>query len=315
MFDRIGILTLAALLAAGAYAQTTWYVDDDAPNDPGPGDPGVSDPGEDGSAEHPFDAIQEAIDAAVNGDEVVVADGTYTGYGNRDLDFCGKAITVRSENGPENCVIDCEAAPDDWYWGFYFYGNESGSTVLNGVTITNAYADCGAAICCQGGASPTIINCIIARNGALSSAGGIYCSGTTTIVGCTFLENTAGGAGGLMCSGNVLVADCIFSGNMGSYGAGGISCGGEAMIIACVVTNNFAGEYGGGVFCDDETTIANCVISANAAEYGAGVCCWGGSPSIRNCMIVDNRWAEWGGASDALRAVRQSRTACCRGIS
>ncbi len=187
MFDRIGILTLAALLgaglvlAAGAYGQTTWHVDDDAPLDPGPGDPGVSDPDEDGSAEHPFDAIQEAINAAVNGDQVVVADGTYTGYGNRDLDFCGKAITVRSENGPDNCVIDCEGGPDDWHWGFYFCNNESGTTVLNGLTITNGYADCGAGIYCQGGASPTIINCIIARNGALSSAGGIYCSGTTTI--------------------------------------------------------------------------------------------------------------------------------------
>jgi hypothetical protein len=30
------------------------------------------------------------------------------GLGNKDLDFKGKAITVKSDNGPENCVIDCE---------------------------------------------------------------------------------------------------------------------------------------------------------------------------------------------------------------
>jgi hypothetical protein len=52
--------------------------------------------------------IQAGIDAAVNGDTVLVADGTYTGVGNRDIDFKGKAITVKSENGPENCIIDCE---------------------------------------------------------------------------------------------------------------------------------------------------------------------------------------------------------------
>ena len=65
------------------------FVDDDAPADPGPGDTSVSDPAEDGSAEHPFDAIQEAIDAAQDGQVVVVRDGLYTGAGNRRIYFRG----------------------------------------------------------------------------------------------------------------------------------------------------------------------------------------------------------------------------------
>jgi hypothetical protein len=48
------------------------YVDDNAPNDPGLGDPLISDPAEDGSAEHPFDAVQQAINAAAHGDEVII---------------------------------------------------------------------------------------------------------------------------------------------------------------------------------------------------------------------------------------------------
>jgi hypothetical protein len=47
-------------------AEFTYFVDDDANNDPGPGDPNISDPLEDGSRQHPFDAIQEAINAATD---------------------------------------------------------------------------------------------------------------------------------------------------------------------------------------------------------------------------------------------------------
>ncbi|MBN2588373.1 MAG: hypothetical protein JXA96_00805, partial [Sedimentisphaerales bacterium] len=54
-----------------------------------------------------FNNIQAAIDDANDGDIVLVAPGTYTGEGNRDIDFMGKAITVKSEYGPESCIIQC----------------------------------------------------------------------------------------------------------------------------------------------------------------------------------------------------------------
>jgi len=69
----------------------------------------------DGSGDYP--TIQAAIDAASDYDVVVVADGNYTGEGNKNLDFGGKAITLRSQNGPEKCIIDCEGNGR----GFYFY--------------------------------------------------------------------------------------------------------------------------------------------------------------------------------------------------
>ena len=54
------------------------YVDDDAASDPGPGDLNVSDPEEDGTPEHPFDSVQEAIDVAgAGGPESWFRPGTY----------------------------------------------------------------------------------------------------------------------------------------------------------------------------------------------------------------------------------------------
>ena len=92
-----------------------------------------------------FDNIQAAIDYSTNGDLIYVLPGTYTGPGNRDIDFMGKAVTVTGVD-PEDpyivaaTVIDCEHASR----GFYFHTAEQANSVLAGLTITNGYADYGA---------------------------------------------------------------------------------------------------------------------------------------------------------------------------
>ncbi|MFH0774646.1 MAG: hypothetical protein V2A53_04015 [bacterium] len=45
-----------------------------------------------------YPTIQAAISAAITGDTVWVADGTYTGTGNKNLGWTGKKITVNSVN-------------------------------------------------------------------------------------------------------------------------------------------------------------------------------------------------------------------------
>jgi len=60
------------------------------------------------SSEYP--TIQSAINVALTGDTVLVADGLYVGAGNRDIDANGKDIVLRSENGPEATIIDCQGS-------------------------------------------------------------------------------------------------------------------------------------------------------------------------------------------------------------
>ncbi|MDI6736458.1 MAG: hypothetical protein QME42_09775 [bacterium] len=62
-----------------------------------------------------YGTIQLAINAAAASDTVWVADGVYTGANNKNLSWSGKKITVRSVNGPENTIIDCQNSGRGFY--------------------------------------------------------------------------------------------------------------------------------------------------------------------------------------------------------
>lgn len=110
--------------------------------------------------------IQSGINAAALGDTVLVLAGTYSGAGNRDIDFGGKNIVVRSASGPLYTTIDCGGSPSEVHIGFYIHFLEDTTCVLDGFTVTNAYTaveyEDGAIIC--SGASPTIRNCVVTQN-------------------------------------------------------------------------------------------------------------------------------------------------------
>jgi hypothetical protein len=188
------------------------YVDDDAPNDPGPNDPDISDPNENGSVEHPFDAIQEAINSAAPGETLIVLPGVYTGIGNRDIDLKGKAITVCGKDGPSTCIIDCQSTGR----GFVFHSSESSLSVLEGLTIINGNGERGGGICFTDNSSPTIRNCILTNNTAAFYGGAIAVeNGSPTIMNCTFSSNSAAFVGGCVSctSGSPILTNCILWGD------------------------------------------------------------------------------------------------------
>lgn len=133
--------------------------------------------------------IQLGINGAMNGDTVLVAAGTYTGPGNRELDFLGKSIIVVSESGPEMTIIDCEASALSPRFGVGFYKGESEQTRFEGFTITGAYsamyADSGAIFC--NNATPVIRNCIVIEN----DGNGVRCTngGSPSLYNCDIIYN------------------------------------------------------------------------------------------------------------------------------
>ena len=196
----------------------------------------------DGSGD--YETIQEGIDAAQDGDEVVVCDGVYIGPGNKNLDFAGKAITVRSANGPDNCIIDCENEFPSR--GFYFHSGETRASLLQGLTITNAHAVDGAGIYCDH-SSPTIADCTIVANVAMfmgGGGGGVGCKNNSSpaITECRVTENWAGLFGGGIYSeaSSPNITDCTIMGNRADEGGGILVLYGHAIIANCTITRNMA---------------------------------------------------------------------------
>lgn len=240
-----------------------------------------------------YPTIQDAIDAAVDGDVVIVADGTYTGIGNKNLDFGERAITVCSENGPELTIIDCE---NDGR-GFYFQTGEAQDSIVAGFTITRGLSLNGGGISCDN-SSPTINNCIFKSNTATQLGGGIYAGSSSPIVtNCTFEDNRGGEhAGGMCCSNSdAFISGCVFIANVcyKSSGDGGAILNAgyiSPTIVNCLFVGNTATESGGAIRNSNSSpTIINCTFAQNSTRYGGAVCnAPYASPIITNCIFWSN---------------------------
>ncbi len=184
----------------------------------------------------------------------MLANGRFEGNGNRDLDFGGKRIVIRSQSGePAYCVIDCNGRTDDHHRAFWFHSNETIASVVEDITIEDGHtADAGGAIRCDGAApmmrnvvfqanhsralfvsaaSPVLERCLFSSNieGALSCANGASLKCISTI----FTDNYTDGSGGAIISSasSPEFVDCSFARNSAYFSGGAIFSSGAGETV------------------------------------------------------------------------------------
>jgi hypothetical protein len=298
-----------AWVAQGA----TIFVDDD--NCPGPGS---------GTEGDPYCSIQTAIDNAVDADEIIVGPGGY----HETIDFLGKAIWLRSAEGPETTVIDAQGMGSTVTCA----AGEGADTTLEGFTITGGTGTlvdmpsvpedvrAGGGMLNLGGSRPTVRNCVFSNNSynrndcsatviacALSGnsgdnfGGGMLNDGRRPkVVNCTFSGNEADDGGGGMCNkgGLPTVTDCTFSGNVAVQGGGMFNTSGRPVVSGCALSENRAVGSGGGMYNsnDSRATVIACAFSGNSgANFGGGMLNDGSSPDVVNCTFSGNEADDGGG--------------------
>ncbi len=301
MKGEVLILTLAAALGARCPAATFIVAPD------GSGD---------------FTEIQPAIDAAGDGDEVLVAPGMYLSEGSLSL---GEK-TLLSQAGAGETILKGGVVLGD-------------GAVIDGFTITEG--DYG--IICTG-VSASVIGCIITENWK----GGVQCQGEC-------IEGW-GGCGGDSCSpASLTLSECIISRNRGP---GVTASGTELSFDRCSITDN----DGDGIFCTTHTytvctgchpqstgvdcydyymgslEVTGCLIVGNGGDGVSIEGTWSDNTSglyirapLSRCTIVDNRglgirdgapasvvnecivWSNRGGSGYLLRAEYSCIQGGCRG--
>src|SRR5262245_2486473 len=243
--------------------------------------------------------IQSAINAADYGDTVLVAPGTYSEH----IDFKGKAITVRSESGPQVTIIDGGNADSV----VVFTSGERRDSVLNGFTLQNGRrvqgpvpgTAQGGGIKVEAASSPTITNNVIRNNQACTGGGIGIASGSPLIQLKTITGNgnsgCGGGGGGIGIVGptSAVILDNVVSDNMNPFGAGiYMFAAGTPIIKGNIIKgNNAMGGQGGAIYMvnDSDALIVQNIITGNQAFNGGGIYWFNASGAILvNNTIADN---------------------------
>jgi predicted outer membrane repeat protein len=253
------------------------------------------------SVQHDFQSIGQAIDAATDGTTIIVADGVYSGPGNTNLSFMGKAITLRSAAGPQNCVIDCAGLSH----AFHFSSGECSSSVLQGFTIINSPRGPNSALNVWN-ASPAIVGCIFQNNKANFNGGAINITGgRPAIVDCTFRNNVADQDGGAIAceSSNPTITNCIFEDNSAEDDGGAICnrSNSSPILKQCSFKNNSCRDDGAAIagYYSSDSVILQCTFIANSSDDNGGALAsrYNSIPVAQGCLFIANRASSNGGAA------------------
>ena len=210
--------------------------------------------------------IQDAVDAASPGDDLLVTNGIYKTGSRTAMDdtpcriVVDKPVTVRSVSGPGSTVIEGYSLPGSFPWSLNsvrcaFLTN---GAILAGFTLTNGSVH-----------ATSYLNLI-------DSAGGAYCTSASVILYNCVIINCAAYVGGGAQGGTFF--HCLITNCVGHIGAGGVYSG---ILDRCEVVWNTSDYFAGGLYYCQAT---NCNISYNLGLFGGGA--YGGS--ISQCTVFGN---------------------------
>jgi hypothetical protein len=297
---------LVVSVMSGAAFATTWTVDDDGKAD--------------------FNNIQAAVNAASDGDEIIVMPGTYTStQDGHVVNMLGKAVTLRSSDPSDPDVVTATIIDgENTRRGLACFNTETSKTIISGFTITNGYGmgfdyngsggidwyeNNGGGMYNITSSSPTLTNCIFTGNSALYYGGGMYniTSSSPTLTGCTFENNTADSGSGMWneLNSSPTLTNCTFTGNTATlYGGGMYNITSSSPILTnCLFTNNTAVIHGGGMFNNNSSpTLTTCIFTGNTAQNGGGMRNSQSNPMLSDTTVCGNMtdqiygdWADKGG--------------------
>ena len=236
--------------------------------------------------------IQAGIDAAIDGDVVVVLPGTYAEYLTLGVNAADMVnITLKTRDGAGSVTVTGTGSLDKPVIDIRG-GNTS---TIQGFTITNAWnnqtQDLSRGIYISA-ASPTIEQSIIENNNLITWANGagVYIVSGDPVFKRTWIRGNSGASGkGMYCqSGTVKIINSIFSGN--SRVDGSLAGTGAGLYV----------HYVADPYSECTATIINSTFSGNRAQKGGGV--WGSGTVIAKYSLfwgnVDESWS----SEDQLKA-------------
>ncbi len=241
-----------------------------------------------------FASLQAALDFARDNDTIVIAPGTYTGSGNKNLDVNGKKLIIRSSGGAASTIIDCQGSGR----AFQFDNFETPDCKLVGITIQNGNDPQYGGGIYFGSGSPTIDSCIFtnctAPNGGACYFASDFQTYNPSLKACSFLGNNTSQKGGAIYFGrhsHARISNCTFKGNSAS----GTGVGGaifvdtmssiDVQIDSCVFDSNLAVNGGGAIRVEGKANIfANTFVKNSSTNNGSVVDATGA-----NAIVTLNR--------------------------